>query len=180
MHVCERVESTRVALSRRIAVATLFGVLVFVSKIVIPTPFDKMAIAPQALLLTLGFLSIGPLGATYVAAVGGLLSAVWRAPFALFTLAFALMYGLLIDGFCCAMKVKGSEGCVKKGRLVAAVTLSTVMVGLSSYYVTVSIFGILPRNPILESIILIAGTLNGLIAAYLTLAVWSRITKHLA
>jgi hypothetical protein len=31
--------------------ATLFGVLVFVSKIIIPTPFDEMAIAPQAVLL---------------------------------------------------------------------------------------------------------------------------------
>jgi hypothetical protein len=41
----------RVTLSRRITVATLFGVLVFVSKILIPTPFDKMAVAPQALLL---------------------------------------------------------------------------------------------------------------------------------
>jgi hypothetical protein len=50
--------------------ATLFGVLIFVSKIIIPTPFDKMAIAPQTLLLTLGFLSIGPLGATYVATFG--------------------------------------------------------------------------------------------------------------
>ena len=62
----------RVGLTRRITMATLFGVLIFVSKIIIPTPFDKMAIAPQTLLLTLGFLSIGPLGATYVAVVGGL------------------------------------------------------------------------------------------------------------
>jgi len=170
----------RVALSRRITMVTLFGVLVFVSKIIIPTPFDKMAIAPQALLLTLGFLSFGPLGATYVAAVGGLLSAVWRAPFAPFTMAFALMYGLLIDGFCYALKVKGSEGGVKKSRLFGAVTLSTVIVGLSSYYVTVFTLGILPRNPFLEFIILIVGTLNGLIAAYLTLLVWSRITKYLA
>jgi len=170
----------RLALSRRVTMATLFGVLVFVSKILIPTPFDKMAIAPQALLLTLGFLSIGPLGATYVAAVGGLLSAAWRAPFAPFTMAFALMYGLLVDGLCYIMKVKGSEDGLKKGRLVGAVTLSTVIVGLSSYYVTVFVFAVLPRNPFLEFAILIAGTLNGVIAAYLTLAVWSRIAKYLA
>jgi len=37
-----------VRLSRKITRATLFGVLVFVSKIVIPTPFDKTEIAPQA------------------------------------------------------------------------------------------------------------------------------------
>jgi hypothetical protein len=172
-------EDMRVRLSRRITMATLFGVLVFVSKILIPTPFDKMAIAPQALLLTLGFLSIGPLGATYVAAIGGLLSAAWRAPFAPFTMAFALMYGLLIDGFCYAVKIKGSQGSVRKGRLVGAVTLSTVIVGLSSYYVTVFVFSILPRNPLLEFIILIVGTLNGVIAAYLTLLVWSRVREYL-
>lgn len=170
----------RVALSRRITVVTLFGVLVFVSKIVIPTPFDKMVMAPQALLLTLGFLSIGPLGATYVAAVGGLLSAIWRAPFAPFTVAFALEYGLLIDGFCCAMKVRGSEGKVKKRRLVAAVTLSTVIVGFSSYYLTAFVFRILPRNPFLEFIILLTGALNGVVAAYLTVIVSSRIRRYLA
>jgi len=170
----------RVALTRRITVATIFGVLVFVSKILIPTPLDKMAIAPQALLLTLGFLSIGPLGATYVAAVGGLLSAVWRGPFAPFTVAFALMYGLLIDTLSYAMKVKNSDGGLKKGRLVGAVTMSTVIVGLSSYYVTVFVFGLLPRNLFLEFVVLIAGTMNGLIAGYLTLLVWSRTGKHLA
>jgi len=159
---------------------TLFGVLVFVSKILIPTPFDKMAIVPQALLLTLGFLSIGPPGGTYVAAVGGLLSAAWRGPFAPFTLAFALMYGLLIDGLCYAAKVKDSKGDVKKRRLTGAVTLSTVIVGLSSYYVTTFVFALLPRNPFLELVILIVGTLNGLVAAYLTLLVWSRIRRYLA
>jgi hypothetical protein len=169
----------RVAFTRRITIATVFGVLVFASKILIPTPFDKMAVAPQALLLTLGFLLIGPLGATYVATVGGLLSAVWRAPFAPFTMAFAVVYGLLIDGFCHATKVRASDGSVKKARLVGAVTLSTAIVGLSSYYVTVFVFGVLPRNPLLEFIILIAGTLNGLIAGYLTLLVWSRITIYL-
>jgi len=173
-------EGVRVPLSRKVTIATVFGVLVFVSKIIIPTPFDKMAIAPQALLLALGFLSVGPLGATSVAAVGGLLSAFWRAPFAPFTMVFALMYGLLVDGFCHVMKVKGSDGCVKKGRLVGAVTVSTVIVGLSSYYVSAFVFGILPRNLFLEFIILIAGTLNGLIAGYLTPLVWSRITRYLA
>ena len=93
---------------------------------------------------------------------------------------FALMYGLLIDGFCYVMKVKGSEGGVRKNMLVAAVTSGTVIVGLSSYYVTVLVLGILPRNPLLEFPILIAGTLNGLVAAYLTLLIWPRIRQHLS
>lgn len=170
----------RVGLTRRISMATLFGVLVLLSKILIPTPFDKIAIFPQALLLTLGFLSIGPPGGTYVAAIAGLLSAAWRGSYAPFTLAFALMYGLLIDGLCYAANVKDSEGNVKRRRLVGAVTLSTLTVGLSSYYVTTIVFAVLPRNPFLEFVIIIAGTLNGLIAAYLTLLAWPRIRGYLA
>ena len=54
-----------------------------------------------------------------------MLSAVWRASFAPFAIAFALIYGLLIDGFCWA---QASEDTVKRGRLVAAVTLSTAIV----------------------------------------------------
>jgi len=161
--------------SRRIATATLLGVLVFVSKALIPTPFDKMVIAPQALLLTLGFLLIGVPGATYVAFVGGVLSAAWRSSFAPFTFGFALAYGLLTDAFCYAMHVRSHEGSVKKRRLVAAVTISTMIVGLSSYYVTVVLLGMLPRNLLLEVIILVAGTLNGLVAGLAVLLVWSRI-----
>lgn len=113
-----------------------------------------------------------------MAAVGGLLSAVWRTPFAPFTMAFALTYGLLVDGFCYVMKVRDGAGDLRKIRLVVAVTLSTGMVGLSSYYVT-TVLGLLPRNPVLELMVLTAGILNGLVAAYLTLFVWPRIRESL-
>jgi hypothetical protein len=166
-------------MSHRVVIATLFGVLVFVSKTIVPTPFDKLVIAPQALLLALGWLLVGGLGATYVAVIGGLMSAIWRAPFAPLTVAFALLYGLLVDGFCYALRVKGSEGNVSKGRLVGAVTASTALVGLSSYYVTVFVLEILPRSPLLELAILFGGVLNGLVAAYLALLVWRRIGKYL-
>jgi len=74
----------------------MFGVAVFISKIALPSPFDKTLVAFQALFLTLGALLMG---ATYVSFVGGVLTAFWRASMAPFTLAFALMYGLLIDSF---------------------------------------------------------------------------------
>jgi len=157
----------------------LFGVLVFVSKIFIPTPFDKMAIAVQAILLAMGFLSIGPLGATYVAGVGGVLSAVWRAPFAPFTLLLAFTYGLLMDVLCYAFRVKRSDSSIRKGMLVCAVTLATVVTGLFSYYLTIFVFALLPRNLFVELAILAAGTLNGLVAGFLTPVLWSRVARYL-
>jgi len=164
--------------TRRIATATLFGVFVFVSKIVIPTPIDKMFVAPQALFLALSSLLIRPLGATYVATVAGFLSAVWRAPFAPFTIAFASTYGLLVDAFCHIFKVRGSKGGMKTRRLVGATTLSTAIVGLLSYYVTVFAFTLLPSNPVLELAILVVGVLNGVIAGYTASLVWTRTIKR--
>jgi len=82
--------------SRRVALAALFGVLIFISKILVPTPIDKVIVGVQAIFLALSFLLLGFLGATWVALVGGLLTAIWRAPFAPITLMFALLYGLLV------------------------------------------------------------------------------------
>ena len=55
-------------LTRRINIATLWAALMFASRIFIPIPFDRMATARQALLLRLGFLSIGRLRGTYLTA----------------------------------------------------------------------------------------------------------------
>jgi len=42
--------------SRKIALAIMFGVAVFISKVALPSPVDKMAIGFQALFLALGSL----------------------------------------------------------------------------------------------------------------------------
>jgi len=136
-----------------------------------------MVVVVQALLLTLGYLMLSGLGATYVASVGGLLSAAWRAPFAPFTVIFAMMFGLLVDGFSHAFKVKSSEGDVRTGRLVASVTASTALVGMASYYVTVYMLNLLPRNVILEVSILAAGIINGVAAGYLAGLIWRKYLR---
>ena len=162
--------------SRRITIATFFGILIFLSKIFLPTPLDKILIFPQAVLLTLSYLIIGFPGATYTGLIGGLLTAIWRAPLAIFTIVFALIYGLLIDTLCQLMHAK-FNGEVHKKRLVIAITVSTAIIGLLSYYVTVYIFRLLPRNLMLEIGILIAGTINGLVAGYVAILIWNRIKK---
>ncbi|MEM3484730.1 MAG: hypothetical protein QXI12_03835 [Candidatus Methanomethyliaceae archaeon] len=76
--------------TKRVAFIALFGVIVFASKI-IPTPIDKMFVIVQALLLALGSLLLGRIGATYIATVGGLLTTIWRPSFAPFSLIFAII-----------------------------------------------------------------------------------------
>ncbi|MFN3621420.1 MAG: hypothetical protein ACK4TI_00860 [Nitrososphaerales archaeon] len=161
--------------TRQVALATLFATLIFASKAALPTPIDKAAVVVQALMLTLGYLILGRLGATYVAVVGGLLTALLRPSFAPLTILFALIYGLLIDYFSSLLRVRSSKAAIKSGRLVLSVTISTGLVGLLSYYVTVLALGLLPRNPALEIIILLSGIVSGALAGWLAVVIWRRI-----
>lgn len=167
------------ARSQRLILTILFGVIIFISKIVIPTPMDKFLIVIQALFLALGSLTMKPFGATFVSMVGGFLTALWRAPLAIFTIAFALIYGLLVDGLTSTFKVKTPGGAVRTGRLVAAVTLSTAIVGLTSYFVTSYILVLLPRNLLLEVFILAGGLVNGFAGGYLAVLIWKRALRNL-
>lgn len=151
----------------------MFGVLIFASKLAFPTPFDKAMVIVQALMLALGSLLLGRLGATYTALVGGLLTTVIRPLFFPLTLIFAVLYGLLVDGFLTILKVK-SSGSVKETRLVLSTTLSTSLIGLISYYFSVFVLQLLPRNLIIEIAILSAGTVSGAIGGWLAVFVWKR------
>jgi hypothetical protein len=166
------VESWGAVKGKRLALATLFGVLIFVSKIPLVTPLDKAAVIVQALLLPLGYLVMGKLGATYVAVVGGLLSAVIRPALSPFTLLFALLYGLFTDGFCTLFKVRVFQ--LNTLRLTLCMGISTALIGLLSYYTTVYAFTLLPRNPMVEVVILMSGTASGLVGGYIAATVWRK------
>jgi len=162
--------------SRRLTLATLFGVIIFAFKIVLPSPIDKAFILPQAMLLSLGYLLLRAPGATYISFVGGLLTAIWRAPLASFTLTFALLYGLLIDATSSVMNVRDVNNEVNEKRLITAVTVSTVIVALASFYTSV-VFRLVPRNPLLEIGIIVAGVINGVFGGYLSVVIWKRMFK---
>lgn len=165
--------------TKRVALATLFGAVIFLSKTVMPSPIDKMFIALHALLLALGSLLLRRMGATYVAVIGGVLTALWRTALAPFTFVFALLYGLFVDGFFFIFKVNHAAfRSVETRRLVASMTVSTALLGLISYYMTVFIFSLVQRNPVLEVGILVIGTLNGTLAGYLASIIWNRYLKN--
>lgn len=141
-----------------------------------PSPLNKMMIVIQALLLAIGSLIIKEMGATHIALIGGILTALWNLALAPFTFSFALLFGLSVDGFFFLFKVDIADGKVKTSRLVAAMTLSTMLVGVSSYYATAYLAGLVARNPLIEILILVTGTISGSIAGYLASLVWN---KHL-
>lgn len=157
--------------------ATLFGVVIFISKISLPSPIDKIFVVAQALLLSLGYLLLGAPGATYISLIGCLLTAFWRAHLAPFTIAFGLLYGLSIDALSSVLKVKGVDGNVRQKNLIAAVTISTTIVGLASYFSSV-VFELLPRNPWMEIVVLISGVISGLIGGYFSTVIWKKFFKE--
>lgn len=165
--------------TRRITLIALFGVAVFASKAFLPSPIDKMVVAAQAVFLALGSLLSRPLGATLVSVIGAALTVFIRPSLVPFTVAFALTYGLLTDGFIVVLRAKSSEGDVRVGRLVAAVTMSTAVTGLASYYTTVHVLALFPRNPTLEIIILAVGMVSGLLGGYLAALIWRRTLQRI-
>ena len=162
--------------SKRIAIGALFGVVIFVSAIVLSTPIDKMLIIVQATLLGLSSLLVKKFGATYAATVAGLLTSLWRAAYAPFSLIFAIAYGLLVDSSFYLFRVRKPDGNVRPRRVAASLTLSTAVVGLSSMYVTISI-GLMPMIPTLYAIIIIVGIINGVAAGFVTSFMWNRYLK---
>jgi len=163
--------------TERLSIATLFGSVIFVSKVFLPSPFDKMVIVVHAVFLGLSSLMLKRFGATYVAAVGGILTALYRPAFAPFTLSLALLYGLFVDCSFYLLKVNSPKRVAKTGRIVISMTLSTGLIGFLGYYAS-TLFELLPRNPVLEASLLAIGTINGAIAGYLVSVLWNKHLKN--
>jgi hypothetical protein len=164
--------------TKRIAIATVFGALIFVSKTLAPSPINKIIVVVQALLLALSSLLLRRFGATYSGLIGGVLTALWNLALAPFSFAFALLFGLLVDGLFFLLKVDVLEGEVNITRTVAAMTLATAFVGVLSYYSTTHLIGLIPRNLVIEIIILVTGTISGAVAGYLTSVLWNKYLRN--
>jgi hypothetical protein len=136
-------------------------------------------IVVQALLLGLGALLLTPFGATLVATVGGLLTASYTSHLALFSVVFAVIYGLLVDGLIAIFRARTSETEINAHRFALAITVSTAVIGFIAFGTTVAL-GLLPRNPPAEVIILIGGILSGLAGGYLDVIIWRRAARYFA
>jgi hypothetical protein len=163
-----------VSSSRRIALASLFSVLIVAITGFIPPPNSDYLIVFQSFFLALSFLVVGRGGATYVGAVSGLLITFAKINFFPFDLIFSFMFGLLVDLFATALRTRDGQR-AKTWRLAASLMASTGIVGFVAYYVTaVSVLKLVPNDPLLDLTVLIFGVVSGGIGGAVAGRLWNR------
>jgi hypothetical protein len=163
--------------TKRLVVAALFGAIIALTKLFLPFPLDKMFIVVEAVLLGISALLIKRVGATYVGFVVGLLTAFMRPALGLFSFSFALLYGVLIDFFIFALRVRSNDK-VSTIRMVTALTISSGIIGFAGYYVTVVILELIQMDIIFAVPIIVMGSISGAIAGYAAAYLWNKHLKN--
>ena len=143
----------------------------------------------EAVLLALSGLFIRKIGATYAGAVGGLLTALGNPALGPFTFIFTLLFGVFVDAFLIVFGVNASREGVNRNRTIAAMAVSTMLIGLLSY----SAFAIFPqfipfakgaglfiqRSTMLDVLVLFMGPATGIAAGYAASYLWSKYLRHI-
>ncbi len=133
--------------TKRIALGSLFGVLILVFIGFVPAPSDDFLIGIQAFLLAISFLVVGRGGATYVGIVSGMLITLAKPQFFPLDLIFAVSYGVMVDGLSQGFRVKDGPS-ARKWRLVGVMTISTAVVGFVAYYVSAVMTNLVPNESV--------------------------------
>ena len=164
--------------TKALAVAVLLGTFAFVSTGFLPSPIDKILIMFQALAFALSSLALKKGGATIASLVNGVLLSISRTAFFPFSLVFSISFGLLIDVLFLTFKVAPRNGPIKTRRLMFVLALATGIVGAVSMSIT-TLIGLIPVVPTFYFGVIVAGIVNGFVAAYLTIVIWKRSISHL-
>ncbi len=174
----------------RLFITALFGSIIFVVNAFLPPPINYVLIVVQAVILALSALFVKRLGATYVGAVGGLLSALWNPALGPFTFVFATLFGVFVDGFIFIFRIQASSEGVNRNRLIAAMAFATMLIGLASY----SAFAVFPqfvpfakglfglfieRSAMLDFLVLFMGPATGIVAGYAAAYLWNKYLRHI-
>jgi len=173
----------------RLIIVAFFGAIMFVTRVFVPPPIDKMLIVVDAVLLAISALFLKKAGATSVAAVGGILAGLWLPTFLPFSLIFTILYGVIVDFFILALGVKATQKGVPQKTLVIAMALSTLAIATISYfvfsyypnsYVTSLSLAFVPRVDILNILVVFMGTVTGAVAGYAASYLWNKYLKNIA
>jgi hypothetical protein len=176
---------------QRLFIIALFGAIIFVTNMFLPPPLNYLVIVVQAVLLALSALFIPKVGAMYVGAVGGLLTALVSPALGPFTFFFAFLFGVFVDLFLFAFKIRGTSQGVNQNRLIAAMAVSTLLIAVSSY----SAFAIFPqyiksegfsivslfvqRSQMFDALVLFMGPVSGAVAGYAASYLWNKYLRHI-
>jgi hypothetical protein len=163
---------------KKLATATLFGVLIGVIYGALPFEIGDSLIVIEAIVLSLSFILLGPGGATYTGFINGLIETPLQLAFGPFAFGVALFYGLLVDVFSILFRVT-TDGRVHAKRLVASLSVSTVITGLAATYAFITLgFGTTAPFVDVYLPVLVVGALSGTIGGFLAARIWDRNLKH--
>ncbi len=163
----------------RLFIAALFGSIIFVTRLFVPPPIDKMLIAVDAVLLALSSLFIKKVGATYAGAVGGALTGLWRPSLLPFSLVYALLYGFLVDAFLYLFRVNATTEGVSRNRLMAAMAVSTLLIGFLTYYASTVFPQLILWSPAMDMLVAFMGPVTGAVAGYAASYLWNTYLKNI-
>jgi hypothetical protein len=169
---------------QRLFIIALFGSIIFVTNMFLPSPLNYLVIVVQAVLLALSGLFIPKMGAMSAGAVGGLLTAlIGGGALGPFTFFFAFLFGVFVDVFLFIFKVKGSPQGTSRNRLMAAMAVSTLLIAVSSYLsFTTGFFYfslLVERSLMLDALIMFMGPVTGAVAGYAASYLWNKYLRHI-
>lgn len=163
--------------TRKLALVTSFGALYYVYRqatlYLLPPPLPDFLILPVLIVLALSYLVVGLGGATYSAAIAGLLLSATEAAFIPFTILLALLFGVTIDIFSHILHVKTNPEGLRKFRLALALAISSSITGLTAFYATITANAV-PYQFMIDASIIVVGVVSGAIAGYLVTKIWRR------
>ena len=165
--------------AKRLFITALFGSIVFITRVFVPSPIDKLLIVVDAILLALAALFIKKTGATQVGAVGGVLTGLWR-PAIPFSFILVFLYGIFVDVFLFLFKVNATTDGVNRNRLMLAMAFSTFVIAFLSYYVTALGLDVVTVNPVLDMLVAFMGPVSGAVAGYAAAYLWNRYLRNIS
>jgi hypothetical protein len=176
-------------------ITALFGAIIFVVNVFLPPPINYLLIVVEAVLLALSGLFIRKVGATYVGAVGGLLTALGSPALGPFTFLFTLIFGVLVDAFLFIFRITASRQGVNRNRLMAAMAVSTMLIGILTYsafalfpqfiplakeFSSVGLVGLfIQRSTMLDALVLFMGPVTGAVAGYAASYLWNKYLRNI-
>ena len=172
--------------TRKLATATLFGVIIAVVKAPFTFPITDYLIIVEVPILALSFLLLGRGGATYTGLVNGVLQSAVKVSFFPYDLIFAVSYGALVDVFGTLLKVRNAEKANAR-RLALALGLASTVLGVSIAYVFLALnlspginLSRYSTTTLLEVVygpIVIWGIISGTLGGYISDRVWEKNLK---
>ncbi len=169
--------------TRKLATATLFGVVIAVIKAPFTFPVTDYLIIVEVPILALSFLLLGRGGATYAGLVNGAIQSAFKAGLFPYDLIFAVSFGFLVDLFGTVLRAR-DDAKTSASRLAAALGLASAVLGVSIAYVFLALnlsagvdlsgYSTTEVIEVVYAPIVIWGVISGVIGGFLSARLWER------